>query len=324
MLARRLTLRLDGIPVETTPMLVPSISSRINIDISKVIEVISETLTGPSLISAYDMNYIKDLPLLSKSTLTFIDSGGYECAKEHEVSEIGLYRPGALEWNRELHLETIKGLDTTPPKVIVSYDHPCERKSIDSQIRDAKSLFREKNDVIKELLIKPESIGSNRVDIRQVIQNLDSVSPFDIIGFTEKELGRSVLERMIAIARIRKEMDKSRLNIPIHIFGSLDPITTPLYYLSGADIFDGLAWLRFIFAKDSAHYIDSQGPFNEGIHENMGQIWAMSIAKNHNFIRRLTMDFEKYHDTGDYGCLGPKHEFYKQSYEYLKVKIGEI
>lgn len=322
MLARRLTLRLDGISVGTTPMLVPSISSRINIDIAKIIEVVSETITGPSLISAYDIHYIRDLPSLSKSTLTFIDSGGYECAKEHEVSEIGLYRPESHEWNRELHLETIRKLDTAPTKVIISYDHPRERTPLDTQIKDARALFKERNDVLKEFLIKPELNGSNRIDIRHVIQNLDSLSPFDIIGFTEKELGPSVFDRMIAIARIRNEMDENRLNIPIHIFGSLDPITTPLYYLSGADIFDGLAWLRFIFARDTTLYIDSSGPSIEGIHVNMDQIWAMSIAKNYNFIRRLSMDFEKYQSTGDYQCLGPNHEFYRKSYEDLLVNIG--
>ena len=54
----------------------------------------------------------------------------------------------------------------------------------------------------------------------------------------------------------------------------------------------------------------------------MDQIWAMSIAKNYNFIRRLSMDFEKYQSTGDYQCLGPNHEFYRKSYEDLLVKIG--
>ncbi len=53
------------------------------------------------------------------------------------------------------------------------------------------------------------------------------------------------------IAKLRKALDKAGLNIPLHVFGSLDTVTTPLYFLAGADIFDGLTWLRRITARCS-------------------------------------------------------------------------
>lgn len=328
MLARKLSIRLEnGQEVGTTPMLVPSISSRTNIDPTKIIKMISETYTGPLLISAYDMKHAENFPQVSFPSLIFIDSGGYECAKDYEISEIGLYRPDSKEWNKDLYSEIIDGSETyAPPKVVVSYDHPSERISIEEQIKGARELFRKKEGIIKELLIKPEPSKPNEINVEQVEQYVNKFTPFDIIGFTEKELGRSVLERMSAIAKIRKVMDRNQLNIPIHIFGSLDPITTPLYYISGAAIFDGLSWLRFIFSRCDSLYIDSFGPYHIDIEASMKQIFERSIAENLGYIRRLNMNLRKFQANKDYKYLGLGQDeyenFFRNSYEDLKVKIG--
>jgi hypothetical protein len=44
------------------------------------------------------------------------------------------------------------------------------------------------------------------------------------------------------------------LNMPIHIFGCLDPLSILAYFLCGADIFDGLVWLRHGFHQNLAMY----------------------------------------------------------------------
>ena len=49
------------------------------------------------------------------------------------------------------------------------------------------------------------------------------------------------------IAQIRRALDGVGLDTPLHVFGSLDTVTTPMYFMAGADIFDGLTWLRFAF-----------------------------------------------------------------------------
>lgn len=78
---------------------------------------------------------------------------------------------------------------------------------------------------------------------------------FHALGVTEKELGGNFKERMINIARIRKALNGVGLeNMPIHIFGSLDTVSTPLYFVAGADIFDGLTWLRFAYYKGMTIY----------------------------------------------------------------------
>src|SRR5208337_3582556 len=232
--------------VGPTPLLVPSLSSRVNLPMRKTIGILGDVVTGPFLISAYDFHYTRQFPEISFSELLFLDSGGYEVAKENDI-DIGLYKPDSKPWTRSLHLDSINKWPKNLPTVVISYDHPKERQSLQSQIQHATELFQNRDDVISEFLIKPETKISKRVDLKNLLNSLELLADFDILGITEKELGKSILENMIAIAKIRLKMKDIGMEKPLHIFGSLDPITTPLYYFSGADIFDGLSWLRFIF-----------------------------------------------------------------------------
>lgn len=321
MLARKLKLTLNGLEVGTTPVLVPSVSSRTNIDISKILKTISEFVYGPLLISAYDYYYIKNLDV-SFPELIFLDSGGYECNKEQDVSDIGLYKPDPLDWDESLYLQVIKQWKTEIPTVLISFDHPLKRKPIKDQIKDAKNLFKGNNNFIKEILIKPQSKSSERINKEAVIRNLKSLSKFDILGFTEKELGFSLLDRMTNLAEIRMAMDNEGIEKPIHIFGSLDPITTPLYYMAGADIFDGLSWLRFIFHDGETYYIDSFGPKFYGPHEPIKVIWGKTISKNYSDLMRLKLNLEKFQSKRDFRIFESNADFLKKAFDDLSEKIG--
>ena len=321
MLARKLKLSLDGLEVGTTPMLVPSISSRANIDIKKLLSSVVELVTGPLLISAYDYCYASEFDI-SFPELIFLDSGGYECNKDGDISDIGLYKPDSKEWNRDYHSRVVDNWKNEIPTVLISYDHPTVREPIERQINHANDFFNGKDNFLKEILIKPRSVGAIRIKTDDIKQNLKSLNSFDIIGFTEKELGYSVLERMINLAKIRIMMDKEGLEKPIHIFGSLDPITTPLYYLSGADIFDGLSWLRFVFHEGNTYYLDSFGPKQFGIHQHSLAMWGRSIAANYTSLRRLEIDLEKFQYNKDFKVFGENADFFSKSYDDLKAKIG--
>lgn len=317
-------IKYKDIDVGTTPMLLPSFSSRLNRDPSETIELLSDIVTGPFLISSYDFFYKENFPSITFPELIFLDSGGYECSVDSDVSEIGLYKPESHLWNEKIHLESLTKWNSEIPTVIISYDCPSKRERLDKQIDDAKNLFHWKDDCVKELLLKPETSSQHRVNINNVIEKIDSLREFDIIGFTEKELGTSVLERMANIAILRKGMDERNFQKPIHIFGSLDPITTPLYYFSGADIFDGLSWLRFAYDEQSgtASYINCVGPKKNGIHVNMRSHWVYTVYTNYNYIRRLEIDLKKFKDTQDFNIFGENGQFFKKSYDDLSEVIG--
>jgi len=100
-----------------------------------------------------------------------------------------------------------------------------------------------KTGVLREILLKPETTNQRFLQVPAIVENIRALADFDIIGLTEKEVGSSIFDRMQNIATIRLALDKAGMEIPIHVFGSLDTITTPMYFLAGADIFDGLTWL---------------------------------------------------------------------------------
>ncbi len=337
MLARKMKLALKGLEVGTTPMLVPAVSSRINLPLQELLQTISGIVDGPILISAYDYYHLTkkqtqgrkkkqklDNLLNSFPELIFLDSGGYECNKNQEVSDIGLYKPDNLEWNKDCHSRVISEWPNEKPTVLISYDNPSERKPITEQIEEANNLFQGKDIFLKEILIKPETEKATRIKSEEIIKNLYSFSSFDILGFTEKELGYSILDRMTSIAKIRMAMDKGGMEIPIHIFGSLDTITTPLYYLAGADIFDGLSWLRFMFDNESTLYIDSFGPKFYGAHENIYKIWIQSLYKNYNYLRRLKLNLEIFQSKKDFNVFGPNANFFEKTYNDFIEKVEVI
>ena len=63
MLTRKLSIKYNKIEVGETPMLVPSVSSRVNLPISELLQTLSEIVDGPLLISSYDVYHSGKLPL---------------------------------------------------------------------------------------------------------------------------------------------------------------------------------------------------------------------------------------------------------------------
>ena len=329
MLARKMRLMCNGVEVGTTPMIVPAFSSKANIDIVKILEIMNETIKGPILVSAYDVKWApKGFPPITFPDLIFLDSGGYEVLKDQDVSAIGFYQPESKDWTREMHLKVLKGWPKDIPTALISFDIPSERKSTEEQIEDAKVLFNEFyeiDNILKEILIKPEKIRRKRIDLKDITKNLESLSTFDILGFTEKELGGSVFKRMSMIAKIRVEMDRLEIRKPIHIFGSLDTVTTPLYYFSGADIFDGLAWLRFCFHEGETLYIDSFGPtLPEQIRTDLDTLYMTSIALNYDYMLSLKGDLETFQSTGKFNHFKKNGDFFKDVFENLKKRVPEV
>jgi hypothetical protein len=174
MLARKLKLQLGGLEVGETPMLIPSFSSRVNMDVYKLIKPMGESLNETILISAYDLCYSTDFPIID-TDLIFIDSGGYECGIDNGISEIGYYRPEAFSWNQEKYLNVIKNWPNNVPTVLISYDHPTKRETIEEQVENAEAIFAQMDGLLKEFLIKPDKTNRNKINLDSLIKNRVSV-----------------------------------------------------------------------------------------------------------------------------------------------------
>jgi hypothetical protein len=290
MLAQKRDICVGDKLVAETPLLIPSFSSKGFPQLGEIVSIASEYITECALISAYDIHYehLKEAPLTFPAFWT-LDSGGFECGTLEELSELhySIHKPKA--WNVEMLAGVLDNWSQAQPTIAVSYDNPNRRISIKEQVVEARDLF-DKRAFGRELLIKPETLDQERVQIPNVIENIDSFAGFNILGFTEKELGYSLFQRVKNIGKIRKALNEAKLDIPIHVFGSLDMVSTPLYFLAGADIFDGLTWLRFAYrdgraiymrdlaAIDPQHYgsrINDVDVRPRVLWENLQQIWNL-------------------------------------------------
>lgn len=252
-----------------TPLLLPSFSSRAPIkkvgaalseeEINTYLAQIGEDVIGPALISAFDL-YHKNIPMPDPEALsfgatpTFVDSGGYENYTLTNDKE---------KITEERYFQVLRKWPESLPIVAVNFD--CENGDLGNQIQSALNLPVASSSG-KLLLLKPErdnetglTSGDLAPLIAQIPAHVATLSGLSAIGLTEKEAGQSFVQRVAQIMSLRATLDDSGLSeMPIHVFGGLDPLRTFYYFLAGADIFDGTSWLRFAFEKGQAVYLDAQ------------------------------------------------------------------
>ena len=259
MLARSSTLRHRGSGVALqTPLLVPSFSSKgfsrakdsDQSEIGKILTASGEFLTEAYLISAYDIHHghvpgPMELPFTPE--LIFLDSGGYEISTDRDYSSVLDPLPAPGDWDLERWESVVSSWPDEIPLVAISYDHHDERAPFGTQVSLARQRFRVCREHLHSLLIKPETESQLTLSgaLKAASADAGELAGFDIVGVTEKELGRSMLERMVRIATLRLAMDAAEVTAPVHVFGALDPISVCLYFMAGAEIFDGLTWIRY-------------------------------------------------------------------------------
>ena len=323
MLARRRSLTLHNLEIERTPLLVPSFSSKGFPDFHKVLEYSSELIDGATLVSAYDLHYDKRLPPLHFPSLIFLDSGGYEASKDRDLSDYGDKEHIPKAWSQEMHATELEKWKPSVPSVVISYDHPDERLPVKLQIDRALQMDIREHNCLREILFKPETSGQTLLQIQNVIDCACQLDDFDVIGVTEKEVGNSILDRMKNIARLRRALTKVGLETPIHIFGSLDTISTPLYFLAGADIFDGLTWLRFAFHDGYTVYKHNYGALEFGVTTKAHVIDGRCWNDNYYYIKDLELEMRRYLNDHDAGVFRYHAEFFRATLESVIEAIGE-
>jgi hypothetical protein len=324
-----------GVPIET-PLLVPSFSSKglgINPDgeseVKEIFSVVSEYLTDTMLISAFDLSYGHLAPIQSAITeITFIDSGGYEISDFYDLSAI--YREQVSrsdvrdDWTEEKLHKIYKEWPEHIPAVFVNYDHPDLHLSLEEQINNAKRFFSQHPNQLHTLLIKPETDKQQYVQVNNVKARVEELKRFDIIGLTEKELGNKIIQRMENIASIRFAMDDAGVNKPLHIYGSLDPLTSVLYFLAGAEIFDGLTWLRYGYSDGMACYPHNYGVKNIGIKYRDSFIKAKTMRDNLSYLSTLTDQMRRFLLDEEFEKFGDNAKVLRDGYELLRTKNPRI
>lgn len=323
MLAQRRSLTLDGVEVERTPLLVPSFSSKGFPDIQKIVEYSTEIIEGPLLVSAYDLHYGKiELPYNFASTI-FLDSGGYEASKDTELSDLGSQEHISDTWTQEFHEAVVREWKSEIPTVLISYDHPKERLPLSAQIERAKSMAPRKTGVMRGFLIKPEAEKQIRLKVEPILECVSDLAEFDLIGVTEKEIGNSIIARMKNIARLRRALHSVGLNTPIHVFGSLDTITTPMYFIAGADIFDGLTWLRYAFHDGQTIYKHVYGALKLGIQTPYHVIDGRCWNDNYYYMKELQLEMRRFLNGHRFEYFKHHQTLFHEAYQSVIEEVGE-
>jgi hypothetical protein len=230
-----------------TPLLVPSFSSRGFPDIAVIHELTKPYLVGVSLISAYDLHHgiLREADAYA-TDLLFLDSGGYEARVLADPLDPYADGRAGLAWTADAYDGVLENLQPLADVVIVGFDHGAPRP-LAEQAQQARTLFAAHPALAGDFLAKPTAADTGFVDIDDLVAQIDEVAGFDLVGLTEKELGPTLLDRCRNLLRVRGAFSARGWDTPIHVFGCLDPATMLAYFLCGADVFDGLAWLRFAY-----------------------------------------------------------------------------
>ena len=194
-------------------------------------------------------------------------------------------------------------------------------KSVAEQIERAKTLKLLNKNSSKELLIKPESKNAKRLHLKSIIPVVRDMAGFSVIGVTEKEIGNSVLDRMVNIASLRREIDRHFKDLPIHIFGSLDTLSTLLYFVAGADIFDGLTWLRYAFSDGDTIYRHNFGALTLPISTNSDIVEGRCWSHNYQYMQQMRLDMRKFAADGHFEHFGKHHALIKAAYESMAAEL---
>jgi hypothetical protein len=307
--------------VAETPLMLPSFSSKGFPQIAKIMKLMGEFITGPILVSAYDIYHKEITHKITFSELIFLDSGGYEARYEHDLSEAygKLHKP--KPWNRRFHESALRNWSSKWPTVAVTYDSPAQFQSFTQQIKAAKESKGSHAKFLWELLLKPETKKDKFIGMKKVIKHVHQLRDFAVVGMTEKEIDDSLFGAMTKIARLRVAMDAADVRAPIHIFGSLDPLTSVLYFISGAEIFDGLTWLRFGYHEGRTMYAQNYAAIHdsEGIRrKNTDQSYEM-WKNNYYYLEKLKTHMLNYVRTGDFTHFGPIGGIVEDAYKQLQA-----
>ncbi len=236
------------------PLFVYSYSSRGFPDLPERFSA-TKDLAQIRLVSLYDVYYYLhhlDISntLQTQPTIRFLDSGRYEVEVLGNIWQSEQQFPGPQPWSEELYVETANNI-AQEGDVLVSYDD----RSISpvDQIKKSLALFARigVRDFKQDLLLHPNGIAPDAL-----AESVADLAPdIEVIGLTEKDIGFPWFIGASYIHQLRTKLNAlTGRYIPIHIFGCFDPLTIPYLFFSGADIFDGLAWMRYYFRDGHAFY----------------------------------------------------------------------
>lgn len=354
MLGRRASFEHPTVGTIELPLLVPAFSSKgFQIlhkgqgknrkpysEISYQFEEFGKQPQKAVLLSAYDIHFGHfQAPELSANApeaylknvgVAFIDSGGYELAPDFDSTEPRRFTHEPREFTlKDYHavLDRLAKKGGPAPLVISNYDHRRKPASLEDQVREARQTFGRYRDFASDFIIKPWK--GRHVDPTEMSDSdVANLRGFNILGITEKELGRDLIERLKRVALFRQKLDAQGLATPIHVWGGLEPLASPLFFFAGAQIVDGVSWLRYAYRNGLAIVRDSYCVVSDigvGATSPMNHVYAS--LNNLVTLDKLTIALQQWVDLEgkDFTMFPPEvRKPLADAYHVMKAKIPAL
>ena len=309
--------------VETqTPLIVPSFSSRGFPHVEEIFEELKGHLFGVCLISASDLSEgLMPPDSAAVANVVVVDSGRYE----HDNSAFDYSEcfipPSTSEWSRPMYHKTIRAvLNDVTNGIVVNYDRCAD---MEVQIESANEDFIHVPAAAKNFLIKPEAPG-DLVNIAKLSRFTSDLNSYEVIGITSRELGDSLTDRCRALVTLRYSLNDAGLDTPIHVFGAIRPCEVLAYFFCGADIFDGLSWLKLAFRKDRSFQIEETAFEEFKWNQRDDELKYSERASNLNFLYQLQEDLQMYALHGDICALMEKLPVAARAAAIARISGAEI
>ena len=316
---------LEPMPFQVSPERPPEITPSSFVHSLSLIGGIDESL----LISAYDIKHglLADCHSFetgfkqsryAQPRILLVDSGWYEKNGSPPGSPFAVNLSEPRPWEEKHYKCIIDNFDGDLRPIVVSWDHVG---LYEEQIRRAQDFFGGRRHLASVLLLKPSADSRFHNLDKLSRENVADLRAFDIVGVTEREIGESILDRLVNIAKLRRHLDVAGVPSPVHIFGGLDPLLTPLYFAAGAEIFDGLGWLRYAYREGVAMHWTAATLLDGQIRRRSFQAQLSVPLQNLDEINRLSDDLRRFLlRGGDWGVFR-RGDIMRPIFESLQEKL---
>jgi hypothetical protein len=297
-----------------------------------VLPLVIDDLTESLLISAYDVHHglLPEHELLTGDeraqtmydvpALLVLDSGGYELSDSFDSGERNCGPRVVREFGRPEFDFVASHLSRDRNLLVVTYDEPdVQRPSYREQCEEGRQFADQHPQLRIDFLLKPPA-GDAYIVPAKLAAEADALARFDVVGVTEKELGDKLLDRALCVARLRHLLDSSGgAAVPLHVFGALDPVLTPVYFMAGAEVFDGLSWLRYAYYDETAVHPDELAVLTGSFEADRVLRDAERYLSNLRQLARLGERLRRWVGEPErYELLGRHQQRFRESYEMMQ------
>ena len=304
-----------------TPLIVPSFSSRGFPNLTNIWEEFSDKLYGVCLVSAFDVAQ-GDIPRNVSDLVNVVvwDSGPFETSSGHTEFNGHHVASTAAEWTRKQYQETLKNIGEGSNAIVVNFD---EIGTLEDQISNASEDFSLVPNAASDFLVKPAD-EMEFVNLPKLGLHLDQLAQMSVIGIAAREAGDSLLTRCCSIVMLRDMLSEAGLDMPVHVFGAINPYEVLAYFFCGADVFDGLNWLRCQFRNCGSIPIGESATEDFRWNLTDSELQMQAWAKNLRFLFQLQDGMQRFGSGGGLESLVEEFPIARKATRIAHIAGAEI